>query len=171
MCLLDCYLCCYSYSLLLTSWQRLLEANPDLRLGTTGQAMEVKESTLSSKTDGKGRKRMFLSRLKKAVKYAEELEALAELPNVATDNTALEIVAYRGNIKGILAMEREDWVTAHREFKLSHALLGNLAKVSGTTREEVEVLGDRARDLEPSIRYCKYNMQGGEGKEVREDKN
>jgi signal recognition particle subunit SRP68 len=129
-------------------------------------AMEVKESSLSSKVHGGGRKQMFLSRLKKAAKHAEDLEALAGVPDVATDRTALEIVAYRGNMKGILAMERGDWVTAHREFKLSHALLVNLVRAPGATREEIEVLGDRARDLEPSIRYCKYNMQGGEGKET-----
>jgi len=66
-------------------------------------------------------------------------------------------------------MERERWSSAHGAYTLSHTLLLNLSKLPTLTRSEVEVMKDRARELEPSIRYCKYNMQGEEGEE--EDEN
>eukprot|EP00520_Triparma_pacifica_P018105 CAMPEP_0118660850 /NCGR_PEP_ID=MMETSP0785-20121206/15933_1 /TAXON_ID=91992 /ORGANISM="Bolidomonas pacifica, Strain CCMP 1866" /LENGTH=578 /DNA_ID=CAMNT_0006554185 /DNA_START=128 /DNA_END=1861 /DNA_ORIENTATION=- len=136
-------------------------------------AMSIKESMLqSSNSTSKppsGRRQAFLRRLKKAEVLASAMESIACTGNVADDRTKVEATAYRGSIKGAYMMERERWSSAHGAYTLSHTLLLNLSKLPTLTRSEVEVMKDRARELEPSIRYCKYNMQGEEGEE--EDEN
>jgi len=86
--------------------------------------MEVKEDTLSSKSSAGGRRQMFLARLKKATKCALALEKMTQAPNVATDKTSLEATAYRGNLLGTLAMEKEQWEEAHKQVRGGGAWAG-----------------------------------------------
>ena len=72
----------------------------------------------------------------------------------------MEATAYSNWMQGCLCLELESWELAHKHFTLASTLLNNLAQHALT--DEKVIFSSRVEEMVPSIRYCQYNMGGGE---------
>ena len=120
-------------------------------------AMELKEAMVQE-GNGKGRRSQFISRLRKATKYTERLDKLCDF--AADEKTSVEATAYSNWMQGCLCLELESWESAHKHFTLASSLLDKLAQHANP--DEKFFFSSRVEEMVPSIRYCKYNMGGGE---------
>ena len=122
-------------------------------------AMELKKDV----ANGEGRKRMHLiKRLRKASLWAARLASLCAAKG--DGRTALEAEAYSSWMAALLLFEQEaDWEGAATKFLRTRTVYMELAQLGDL---EAQVLcRERVEELEPSIRYCQYNMSkaGGGG--------
>ncbi|CAM9180987.1 unnamed protein product, partial [Chrysoparadoxa australica] len=96
----------------------------------------------------------LVSRFKKAVKWAALLETLcAEL---CDERTGLEASAYSAWMAGNLALELEHWSTALEKLSTAHRICQELGQVGSL--EDQDLFGQRAEEIAPSLRYCRYNL-------------
>lgn len=122
-------------------------------------AMELKhqEGELSSK-----RKHYLGLKLQKAVKWADELTRVAGVRCNA--KTALEAEAYSAMMAGTLFVEKGVNLNgALLKFQRAQMILQEL--VAGGTVEEQSVCRMHLKELEPKIRFCRYQMERGSAQE------
>jgi hypothetical protein len=98
-----------------------------------------------------------LQRLRRAVKQAEQLESLAAAR--ADAQTAREAWAYAANMRGVLALELQDWAAAFEGIGLARALYEALAASPATPRRQRDVFAVRVEELVPQERFCRYNLE------------
>uniref|UniRef100_A0A803TFP7 Signal recognition particle subunit SRP68 n=1 Tax=Anolis carolinensis TaxID=28377 RepID=A0A803TFP7_ANOCA len=111
---------------------------------------------LKQEANTEPRKRFhLLSRLRKAVKHAEELERLCE-SNRVDAKTKLEAQAYTAYLTGMLRFERQEWKAAMEAFNKCKTIYEKLA--SAFTEEQAILYNQRVEEISPNIRYCAYNI-------------
>ncbi|GAB1297088.1 Signal recognition particle subunit SRP68 [Apodemus speciosus] len=109
---------------------------------------------LKQEANTEPRKRFhLLSRLRKAVKHAEELERLCE-SNRVDAKTKLE--AYTAYLSGMLRFEHQEWKAAIEAFNKCKTIYEKLA--SAFTEEQAVLYNQRVEEISPNIRYCAYNI-------------
>jgi len=110
---------------------------------------------LKQEANSEPRKRFHLmERLRKAVKHAGELAAFGEVLGDA--RTKLETSAYYSWMSGTLSFEMEDWENALKSFNHAKTIYKKLADAFS---EEIKaVYLQKVDEIEPSIRYCAYNI-------------
>eukprot|EP00124_Ichthyophonus_hoferi_P003665 Ihof_evm2s333 gene=Ihof_evmTU2s333 len=95
------------------------------------------------------------ARLAKAVKYAAQLETLANSDRWEP-RTGLEAKAYAAWIQGTHALELEQWQMALQNFNLAKVIYSELGS---TLSEEARAIYTRRVDnVEPHIRYCTHTL-------------
>ncbi|XP_048467106.1 signal recognition particle subunit SRP68-like [Rhincodon typus] len=114
-------------------------------------AMQLKQE---ANTEPRKRFHLF-SRLRKAVKHAEELERLCESDRVDA-KTKLEAQAYTAYLKGMLSFELQDWKGAMQALHKCKTIYEKLA--SAFTDEQAVLYHQRVEEISPNIRYCDYNI-------------
>ncbi|ERE69110.1 signal recognition particle protein [Cricetulus griseus] len=111
---------------------------------------------LKQEANTEPRKRFhLLSRLRKAVKHAEELERLCE-SNRVDAKTKLEAQAYTAYLSGMLRFEHQEWKAAIEAFNKCKTIYEKLA--SAFTEEQAVLYKQRVDEIAPNIRYCAYNI-------------
>uniref|UniRef100_A0A8D2LLR8 Signal recognition particle subunit SRP68 n=2 Tax=Varanus komodoensis TaxID=61221 RepID=A0A8D2LLR8_VARKO len=111
---------------------------------------------LKQEANTEPRKRFhLLSRLRKAVKHAEELERLCE-SNRVDAKTKLEAQAYTAYLTGMLRFEHQEWKAAMEAFNKCKTIYEKLA--SAFTEEQAILYNQRVEEISPNIRYCAYNI-------------
>ncbi|XP_015269976.1 PREDICTED: signal recognition particle subunit SRP68 isoform X2 [Gekko japonicus] len=111
---------------------------------------------LKQEANTEPRKRFhLLSRLRKAVKHAEELERLCE-SNRVDAKTKLEAQAYTSYLTGMLRFEHQEWKAAMEAFNKCKTIYEKLA--SAFTEEQAVLYNQRVEEISPNIRYCAYNI-------------
>uniref|UniRef100_A0A2K6S8W1 Signal recognition particle subunit SRP68 n=1 Tax=Saimiri boliviensis boliviensis TaxID=39432 RepID=A0A2K6S8W1_SAIBB len=107
---------------------------------------------LKQEANTEPRKRFhLLSRLRKAVKHAEELERLCE-SNRVDAKTKLEAQAYTAYLSGMLRFEHQEWKAAIEAFNKCKTIYEKLA--SAFTEEQAVLYNQRVEEISPNIRYC-----------------
>mmetsp|Transcript_32750 Transcript_32750/g.74811 ORF Transcript_32750/g.74811 Transcript_32750/m.74811 type:complete len:593 (+) Transcript_32750:2-1780(+) len=115
-------------------------------------AMQLREDN----PDGEPRKHYhLLRRLIKAVALSKEFEALASVRG--STRTALEAEAYHRWMSGNLLLEQEVWDRALEELVGVRTVYESLTKL--VSEADKELCKQRLEEVEPSIRYCTYNLQ------------
>lgn len=115
-------------------------------------AMQLKREN----TGGEPRPRYHAAqRLAKAAKWSA---TLADLCVVRGDKrTALEADAYRGFMHGNLHLEHEQWEPALEQLKQTKTICTELCRAS--LPEQVHLYKQMVEEVEPSIRFCTYNLR------------
>ena len=114
------------------------------------------------KVGKKSIKRSEVVKLAKAVNWVKKLEALCE--SKADLHSALEASAYSSWICGQYNLEREVWDEAVLNFSKAKAIYLELSKLGSIDSQDL--FTQRAEQLEPSLRFCKYNVAGSQGELV-----
>ena len=109
----------------------------------------------------------LLSRLAKAAKSAEMLSALCATRG--DKRTALEAEAYAAFMIGNLNLEREQWGAALTQLKRTRTICSELGRAS--LAEHAHLYLQTVEEVEPSIRFCAYNLrrEGGEAEGEGDD--
>lgn len=97
----------------------------------------------------------LLHRLKKAAKWSAELKALCATR--ADQRTALEAEAYCGFMFGNMYLEREQWAQALTHLRRTRTICKELCRIS--TSDMVHLYTQVVEEVEPSIRFCAYNLK------------
>jgi signal recognition particle subunit SRP68 len=97
----------------------------------------------------------LLSRLNKAAKWSEALYSLCAVRG--DERTALEAEAYSGFMFGNMHLEREQWASAITHLKKTRTICTELCRVSMS--DQVHLYKTVAEEVEPSIRFCAYNLR------------
>jgi len=106
------------------------------------------------------RKQVHLkAKLKKAVQYAEELEAQCVLLKCDT-STQLEAKAYCLYMKGMLQFEQGTWQVALQSFTGSRQIYEKLSHV--VEEEDTILYTQRHEEMGPKVQYCVYNLKSGD---------
>jgi len=110
---------------------------------------------LKQEANSEPRKRFHLmERLRKAVKHAAELAAFGDALGDA--RTKLETQAYHAWMNGTLCFELEHWENALQSFNRAKTIYKRLAEAFSEEIKAVYV--QKVDEIEPSIRYCAYNI-------------
>lgn len=106
------------------------------------------------------RKQVHLkAKLKKAVQYAEELEAQCVQLKCDT-STQLEAKAYCQYMKGMLQFEQGAWQAALHSFTGSRQIYDKLSHV--VDEEDSILYTQRHEEMGPKVQYCVYNLKSGD---------
>lgn len=110
---------------------------------------------LKQEANSEPRKRFHLmERLRKAVKHAAELAVFGDALGDA--RTKLETRAYHAWMDGTLSFELEHWEKALQSFNRAKTIYNRLAEAFS---EEIKIVYiQKVEEIEPSIRYCAYNI-------------
>ena len=105
----------------------------------------------------------LLHRLSKAAKWSTTLKDLCA--ERGDERTALEAEAYCAFMWGNNHLEREQWAHALTHLKRTRTICTELSRVS--TPEQAHLYKQMAEQVQPSIRFCSYNLgdEDGEGEE------
>lgn len=110
---------------------------------------------LKQEANSEPRKRFHLmERLRKAVKHAAELAVFGDALGDA--RTKLETQAYHAWMDGTLSFEMEQWENALQSFNRAKTIYNRLAEAFSEEIKTVYV--QKVEEIEPSIRYCAYNI-------------
>ena len=114
-----------------------------------------------AKTGKRQLRQSELSRHSKAVKWARALESLCLSVPTCDPHTALEASAYASCMEGQLLLEREQWAPAVAALSKARAVYEELCHAGDS--QQRDLFSERiATAVLPSLRFCKYNLSGGE---------
>lgn len=128
-------------------------------------ATERAWSTAAAKKDafanvGKQKlRRTELKRHSKAAKWAQALETLCVA--VGDSRTVLEATAYSNWILGQDLLEHDMWSEALSSLMRAKSIYVELSSIG--TMEQRDLFSSRAVHVDPSIRFCRYNLYGAAG--------
>jgi len=107
--------------------------------------------------DGPRSRHHMRNKLRKASRKASELTALLEsIADQCDSRTTLEVEAYCAFITASWAFEQQDWPVCFAKFKSTQTIYNSLA---GTlAADEAEIYSKASQEIEPSLRYCQYNL-------------
>jgi signal recognition particle subunit SRP68 len=115
-------------------------------------AMQLKQESTSEP-----RKRFhLLNRLRKAIKYAKELERLSGL-NKCDARTKLEAQGYASILNGQFFFETEKWEKSLNCFGLAKKIYEKLSAALEGDDAQTYYL-QKVEEIVPNIRYCNYNL-------------
>ncbi|CAK1547076.1 unnamed protein product [Leptosia nina] len=98
----------------------------------------------------------LISRLKKACSHAHILLQLCEESGVCDARTQLEAGAYAAWLSGALLVELQQWRPAAESLKRAQIVLEKLC--AALPEDERLVYKQKVEELNPSLRYCAYNI-------------
>jgi hypothetical protein len=104
-------------------------------------------------------RRTELKRHSKAAKWAQALETLCVA--VGDSRTVLEATAYSNWIIGQDLLEHEIWAEALSSLMRAKSIYVELSSIG--TLEQRDLFSSRAAHVDPSIRFCRYNLYGAAG--------
>ena len=107
----------------------------------------------------------MLARLSKAAKFAGSLSDLCATRG--DKRTALEAEAYAAFMLGNVNLEREQWGEALQHLKRTRTICSELGRVS--LAEHAHLYQQTVEEVEPSIRFCAYNLRRENGEEGEAD--
>ena len=107
----------------------------------------------------------LLARLSKAAKFAGSLSELCATRG--DKRTALEAEAYAAFMLGNVSLEREQWGEALQHLKRTRTICSELGRVS--LAEHAHLYQQTVEEVEPSIRFCAYNLRRESGEEGEAD--
>eukprot|EP01104_Vermistella_antarctica_P007054 TRINITY_DN1779_c0_g2_i1.p1 TRINITY_DN1779_c0_g2~~TRINITY_DN1779_c0_g2_i1.p1 ORF type:complete len:609 (+),score=196.16 TRINITY_DN1779_c0_g2_i1:31-1857(+) len=116
-------------------------------------ALQMKEA---EHTNANRARHFMIRKMGRAVKAADKLEELTAVKG--NSRMALEAQAYAAWMNGNLHLERENWQGSLECFAKANTIYESLAKAGDHETQEICLL--LVEDLEPNIRYCKYNLGG-----------
>lgn len=123
-----------------------------------GYAMQLKQE---ANTEPR-KKFHVVSRLRKAVAYAVQLQTLCE-SDVCDARTKLEAQAYVSWTVGVLHFELSLWKNAMTNFKEAQVVYEKL--MSALNEDDALLYKQKVEELTPSLRYCAYNIGDEKGLE------
>uniref|UniRef100_A0A6T6CZ51 Signal recognition particle subunit SRP68 n=1 Tax=Compsopogon caeruleus TaxID=31354 RepID=A0A6T6CZ51_9RHOD len=99
------------------------------------------------------------TRMVKAAYWARELEKAAR--SVADERTSLEAQAYASLMAANASFVREDWKSALQTFMVARRIYEGMAnRLDG---DDGGLFRQRVEEIDPSIRFCEYNVHGANG--------
>ncbi|XP_067936540.1 signal recognition particle subunit SRP68-like [Watersipora subatra] len=114
-------------------------------------AMQLKAESLEEHR----KKHHMVNKLRKAERYAQELSDLCDKVNV-DPRTKLEVQAYKEWMSGTLHFELKQWNSAMELLTRAKVIYEKMCEaLSG---DAVLIYKQKVTDIEPSIRYCAYNI-------------
>ncbi|KAK8790885.1 hypothetical protein WA158_005516 [Blastocystis sp. Blastoise] len=122
-------------------------------------AMEIKQDLANQDTSRSHFH--LLSRLKKTCHNAELLLSICN--EMCDDDTMLEAEAYSNYIHGVYYVEIDKYSEALDCFLKCQNILSHLHEICISIL--LKVYSDKLKELEPYIRYCKYNMKSNNDEE------
>ncbi|KAG0364215.1 hypothetical protein BC939DRAFT_466896 [Gamsiella multidivaricata] len=121
-----------------------------------GYAMEIK--SLSVALDDTRKQSHYLSRLKKAAKFAQQLESICSANTGKVDvRTALDAQAYAALMSGYVLFEAQQWQGALEKFSAARAIYDKLS-LAGTPHQEA-LCHATMDEIDPNIRFCGYRLR------------
>lgn len=98
----------------------------------------------------------LLNRLRKAVKYSNELELLSQ-SNRCDARTKLECQGYSSIMNGQYNFEVQKWIESLNYFNVAKKIYGNLSEA--LKGDDCQVFySQKVDEIIPNIRYCNYNL-------------
>jgi len=98
----------------------------------------------------------MINRLRKAKKYAEQLELVSASSEKVDARTKLETKAYSCWLAGTLCFETAKWAEAQTLLTQARNILESLSQAVG--EEEGAIFRQKMDEITPSLRYCSYNI-------------
>jgi len=98
----------------------------------------------------------MINRLRKARKYAEQLDSLCAESEKVDARTKLETKAYHCWLTGTLHFETGKWVEAQAMLTQARTIYESLSQAVG--EEEGNLFRQKMDEITPSLRYCSYNI-------------
>lgn len=98
----------------------------------------------------------MINRLRKARKYAEQLEAVCAASDKVDARTKLETQAYSCWLGGTLCFETGKWAEAQSLLTKAKTIYESLSQAVG--EEEGALFRQKMDEITPSLRYCSYNI-------------
>jgi len=98
----------------------------------------------------------MINRLRKARKYAEQLDSLCAESEKVDARTKLESKAYHCWLTGTLHFETGKWVEAQAMLTQARTIYESLSQAVG--EEEGNLFRQKMDEITPSLRYCSYNI-------------
>lgn len=98
----------------------------------------------------------MINRLRKAKKYAEQLDALCASSPRVDARTKLETKAYHCWLTGTLYFETSQWGDAQAMLSQAKTIYESLSHAVG--EEEGNLFKQKMDEITPSLRYCAYNI-------------
>ena len=105
----------------------------------------------------------MINRLRKAKKYADQLDALCANSTRVDARTKLETKAYNCWLTGTLYFETAKWSEAQSMLSQAKTIYESLCQAVG--EEEGNLLRQKMDEITPSLRYCAYNIGDTSAKE------
>lgn len=98
----------------------------------------------------------LINRLRKAVKYSNELEILSQSARCDA-RTKLEAQGYSSIMNGQFNFEIQKWIESLNYFNIAKKIYGNLSEA--LKGDECQVFySQKVDEIIPNIRYCNYNL-------------
>jgi len=98
----------------------------------------------------------MINRLRKAKKYADQLDALCAESGRVDARTKLETKAYDCWLTGTLYFETAKWAEAQAMLSQAKTIYESLCQAVG--EEEGNLFRQKMEEITPSLRYCAYNI-------------
>jgi len=98
----------------------------------------------------------MINRLRKARKYAEQLENVCANSDKVDARTKLETQAYSCWLGGTLCFETSKWAEAQSLLTKARTIYESLSQAVG--EEEGALFRQKMDEITPSLRYCSYNI-------------
>jgi len=105
----------------------------------------------------------MINRLRKAKKYAEQLDTLCADSSKVDARTKLETKAYHCWLTGTLYFETCKWSEAQNMLSQAKTIYDSLSQAVG--EEEGNLFRQKMEEITPSLRYCAYNIGDTSAKE------
>ena len=128
-------------------------------------AMQLKQENANAEEEDLRKRQHLIKRLKKAAKWARELVRLCS--SSADARTCLEAEAYASNMEATMLLERDEWQDALVGFTRAKQIYAKLAQ-AGSIAADIDLFSARVGEIEPSVRYCSYNLSRDEGVDADE---
>jgi len=122
---------------------------------------------LKQEANTESRKKFHLIRkFKKSLVYSSNLEALCnDEPNQCDIRSKVESQAYNAFLHGMFYFEIEQWTKASEYLKKSQAIYSKLIDTLDET-ENKEIYLQRIDELKPTLRYCAFNLNEKDAKDM-----
>jgi len=98
----------------------------------------------------------MINRLRKARKYAEQLDLLCANSDKVDARTKLETKAYHCWLTGTMHFETSKWLEAQAMLTQARTIYESLSQAVG--EEEGNIFRQKMDEIAPSLRFCAYNI-------------
>lgn len=105
----------------------------------------------------------MINRLRKARKYADQLDSLCSETTKVDARTKLETKAYNCWLTGTLYFETSRWAEAQAMLTQAKTIYDSLSQAVG--EEEGSLFRQKMDEITPSLRYCAYNIGDSSARE------
>lgn len=121
------------------------------------EAALLQNSKKRNKAATRRRRRWPLRKWTKAALWAKQLEKLC-IGIAASTKTVLEAEAYAAWTSGNALLEKKRWKSSQESLEKSCFILEKLEQIKGTSAQQRYVYRQYRQEMEPAIRYCRYQL-------------